>query len=325
MEFILKAAKNYLREGESAYPFFVLLDEMNLARVEYYFADFLSVLEAKKFSSLEEARLNSSFGEFTKTLKIKEFNPSAYLFSSQSIKLHPEEKIVEEQGIPRELFLPPNLYFVGTINVDETTYPLSPKVLDRAFILEFEVGSFDAYLNYLEERSEQNVQVELKKDFTRGGKFATIDKKEIRNYCQSDRNLVQLLENINQVLKKYGFHFGYRVFDEIVSFVANSQNSKLKIEKEKALDYALKSKVLPKLNGVQQRLEKPLEDLLNLLLKEDLGVKDIASFPWFEHDILRVELEEKGTIEVKTDYPQTVAKLLEMIYRLKTEGFASFI
>ena len=133
------------------------------------------------------------------------------------------------------------------------------------------------------------------------------------------------MENINQVLKKYGFHFGYRVFDEIVSFVANSQNSKLKIEKEKALDYALKSKVLPKLNGVRQRLEKPLEDLLNLLLKEDLGVKDIASFPWFEHDVLRVELEEKGTIEVKTDYPQTVAKLLEMLYRLKTEGFASFI
>lgn len=81
-------------------PYFVLLDEMNLAHVEYYFADFLSVLESGRDENG---------------------------FTRESIKLHDVEKVEEEQGIPKEIKLPPNLYIIGTVNMDETTYSFSPK------------------------------------------------------------------------------------------------------------------------------------------------------------------------------------------------------
>ena len=333
LEFILRASENYLRKGNNANPFIVLLDELNLARVEYYFSDFLSILETKKFASWEEASLNPRFKEFLETLQVKEIDENAYLFSSQGIKLHSQK--LENQQVPQELFLPPNLYFVGTINIDETTHPLSPKVLDRSFVLEFEVGSFKTYLQYLNktlqiEQKKDFDRGELEKDFTRSGKFAIIDKKEIKEYCLNNENIVQFLEEINNILKHYGFHFGYRVFDEIISFISNAQSSIIEMSYSEALDFALKSKVLPKLNGVRQRLEKPIKELLNKLLSEPLQLENIDSLPWFECKTLKVKLEKDETKEVlekevKTDYPQTVAKLLEMFYRLKTEGFASFI
>jgi len=90
-------------------PFFLVLDEMNLARVEHYFADFLSALE-----------------------------------SGEPLHLHDSVELEEGSGdpdaadlpIPRRLPVPPNLFFIGTVNVDESTYLFSPKVLDRAFTLE---------------------------------------------------------------------------------------------------------------------------------------------------------------------------------------------
>ncbi len=94
--------------GEKPHPFFVILDEMNLARVEHYFSDFLSALE-----------------------------------SGEDIPLHEDEAIESgesESGtrVPRQLKVPGNVLFTGTVNVDETTYMFSPKVLDRAFTIEFD-------------------------------------------------------------------------------------------------------------------------------------------------------------------------------------------
>jgi 5-methylcytosine-specific restriction endonuclease McrBC GTP-binding regulatory subunit McrB len=388
LEFILKAAENYLRKGKEADPFFVLLDEMNLARVEYYFADFLSILEAKKFTSRKEALQNPNFREFLESLNFspEELNEENFRFSSHGIKLHSEENL---KNIPKELFLPPNIYFIGTINVDETTHAIAPKVLDRAFTLEFEVGDLEEYADFLkkyveskknkeveENSEEENIKPseELKKDFTRGGKFAIIEKETIKEYCDKNPDVVQLLNEINQILKRYGLHFGYRVFDEIVMFLSNSKNSLLELDKYTALDFAIKTKVLPKFSGVRQRLEKPILEILKLFEKrkelEFLNKKKetvktqtseeklenkpqietineepkhktkavenplnveilqkITSLPWFEKNgTLKVEIEnEKEPIEVKTKYPQTVSKLLEMLYKLKTEGFATFI
>ncbi len=331
LEFILKAAENYLRKGKDADPFFVLLDEMNLARVEYYFADFLSILEAKKFTSKEDALQNPNFREFLNSLNFspEELNEENFQFSSHGIKLHSEGNL---KNIPKGLFLPPNLYFIGTINVDETTHPIAPKVLDRAFTLEFEVDDFEKYLEFLKNFAEEGISIkpseELKKDFTREGKFAVIEKETIKEYCENNKDVVELLNKINKLLKKYGLHFGYRVFDEIVMFLHNSENSKLPLDKDSALDFAIKTKILPKFSGVRQRLEKPILGLLDMFVDEEetpIEFEKIFSLPWFEENkTLKVEINGE-TIEVKTKYPQTVSKLLEMLYKLKTEGFATFI
>ena len=94
--------------GEKPHPFFVILDEMNLARVEHYFSDFLSALESR-----------------------------------EDIPLHEDEAVDSGESqsgprVPRKLKVPGNVLFTGTVNVDETTYMFSPKVLDRAFTIEFD-------------------------------------------------------------------------------------------------------------------------------------------------------------------------------------------
>ena len=88
---------------EKPHPFFVILDEMNLARVEHYFSDFLSALE-----------------------------------SGEDIPLHESGEAEAGPQVPRKLKVPGNVLFTGTVNVDETTYMFSPKVLDRAFTIEFD-------------------------------------------------------------------------------------------------------------------------------------------------------------------------------------------
>src|SRR5262249_1553248 len=92
--------------GREPFPFFLILDEMNLAHVEHYFSDVLSCLE-----------------------------------SGQALELHQDPAAEEGEGeaatpVPQRLGIPENLFFIGTVNVDETTYMFSPKVLDRAFTIE---------------------------------------------------------------------------------------------------------------------------------------------------------------------------------------------
>ena len=101
--------------GEEPHPFFVILDEMNLARVEHYFSDFLSALESGEAIPLHE---------------------NAAIESGES-----------ESGpqVPRELKVPGNVLFTGTVNVDETTYMFSPKVLDRAFTIEFDQVDLEGF------------------------------------------------------------------------------------------------------------------------------------------------------------------------------------
>ncbi|HEX8465875.1 MAG TPA: hypothetical protein VF627_14775, partial [Abditibacterium sp.] len=115
LRFLLRAQAGF-RAGDGL-AYFVIFDEMNLARLEWYFADLLSILEAPRDES----------GVSTEPLRF-DFDPRA-----------------TGEVPPRELHLPPNLYFIGTINADETAQPLSPKVLDRAWVLDAPAVDFAAY------------------------------------------------------------------------------------------------------------------------------------------------------------------------------------
>lgn len=93
LELLIQAGKEENRNK----PYFLILDEMNLSHVERYFADFLSVME-----------------------------------SQEAIPLHPDTEIWKKCRVPAKISLPSNLFIIGTVNIDETTYMFSPKVLDRA-------------------------------------------------------------------------------------------------------------------------------------------------------------------------------------------------
>ena len=113
LDFILNAKAN------SHKPYFVILDEMNLAKVEYYFSDFLSIMESRTVDNPDGEKI--------------------HLHSLEEAKTH------EGRKIPQKIRIPRNLFFTGTVNVDETTYMFSPKVLDRANVMEFNEVNLEGY------------------------------------------------------------------------------------------------------------------------------------------------------------------------------------
>jgi len=233
----------------------------------------------------------------------------------------------------------------------------SPKVLDRAFTIEFDVGSFEKYLEFLNGNLEnpelsEDIKKQLKQDFINNGNFAIINKEKIREFANNEENkkFIEKLEEINQILKRYNLHFGYRVFDEIMMFLYNCQNSQYQFKNlEEAFDLALKMKVLPKFHGTRQRLEEPIVEFLRVLelkkanseneqsqenaenpsdnerenLIEEIS-EDLKGIPVIEGKFLKLYLEGKE-LTVQSPYLHTTHKLLEMLYKLKTQGFASFM
>ncbi|WP_342042866.1 MrcB family domain-containing protein [Bacillus sp. OTU2372] len=256
-------------EANPDLPYFVLLDEMNLARVEYYFSDILSVMESRKW----------------KDSKIVSTN----LLS------------METAGF--DLKLPNNLYIVGTVNMDETTHPFSKKVLDRANTIEFnrvELGNL-AFLHDLDEKGPAVI----------GHKsFASIYL-HLKDVYQKHTVIVDRvtdeLVKMNEALQLINAHVGYRVRDEICFYIAYNIESEL-MSFEKSLDHCILQKVLPRIAGSDTRVDQLLRDLYLLFTTKQ-----------FEEDLDIGVLDLENAI-----YPQSVAKVVEMLRRLREDGFTSF-
>jgi 5-methylcytosine-specific restriction endonuclease McrBC GTP-binding regulatory subunit McrB len=281
LDFILKAMDDYNKNKNNASPYFIILDEMNLSHVEYYFADFLSVLESGRDENY---------------------------WTKETIKLHNSEKpLLDNNGkeIPKEVKLPPNLYIIGSVNIDETTYMFSPKVLDRAFTIEFREVNFDSYNPFeIDEEKAKSIGKSIRnilledlinkengqarfsgavadKEEIKQARFcgAVADKKEIKealncikeneNKVKSGNLIINELKELHQKLQPYNLHFGYRVLDEIALFIKYATKAPDKVGKlspEDALDFAILMKVLPKFHGPRQKLERPLWLVLNWCL-----------------------------------------------------------
>ena len=219
-------------------PFILCLDEMNLARVEYYMSDILSVIETRKFDI--------------------------------SHKITSEKALVDENACRQndgknlygEIKFPENLYIVGTVNMDETTFPFSKKVLDRANTIEF------SYVNLLAMPSfEKNTTVPkaLTNDFL-VSEYITLndcnasDKEYIESICTK-------LQRINAILEKANAHIGYRVRDEIVFYMLNNKKAEL-LDENVAFDNQIMQKILPRIQGSSESISKMLNELLKLCESE---------------------------------------------------------
>ena len=275
LKFILRAKNDYQKNKENANPYFIILDEMNLSHVEYYFSDFLSVLESGRDENG---------------------------WTKESIKLHSLENVkdLRENEIPSEIKLPPNLYIIGTVNIDETTYMFSPKVLDRAFTLEFREIDFDKYaFSKIDEdgsnRTAKEISQTILQDFKNNGNFcgAIADKTEVEEAIENLKNNGKLTEliKLNNLLQPYDLHFGYRVLNEIALFVKYATNAPDvvgKLDENTALDYAVLMKVLPKFHGPRQKLERPLWLILNWCLKNPVENYENEKFDDFKKKVWKI-------------------------------------
>ena len=256
-------------------PYFLILDEMNLSHVERYFADFLSVMESKS-----------------------------------KMSLHTGNEIWN--GVPAEIRFSKNLFIIGTVNIDETTYMFSPKVLDRANVIEFRVTR-EEMENFLENQSTIDLEKLKGLGSNMGNSFLEIAK---------DNTLV--LEDADQVnkalmifffeLKKTGAEFGYRSASEILRFAAVANKIEPALEIVDIIDAAIMQKLLPKVHGSRRKLEPVLKTLGSICLLEGQKFEDFLNS--------KIEIDFSDTTKIK--YPVSLEKILRMFNNLISNGFTSY-
>ena len=254
--------------ADSDKPYFLILDEMNMSHVERYFADFLSAMES----------------------------------NDCHITLHPEGAQWDNCNVPATLSLPKNLFVIGTVNIDETTYMFSPKVLDRANVIEFRV-SRDEMSGYFENPKP----VDMERLRGNGASMAESFVAGASNNEQFAAELGETLMPFFNKLQGVGAEFGYRTASEISQFVAIcSSLSEPTMSIDEVIDAAIIQKLLPKLHGSRNKIEKVLQALGCLCLN------DSAQEPF----------QSNGADSIK--YPLSYEKLQRMHKRVIADGFTSF-
>lgn len=214
-------------------PYFLILDEMNMSYVERYFADFLSAMESKEAIPL--------------------WNGCTDL----------DEDDEEWDDTPTSIKLPSNLFIIGTINVDETTYMFSPKVLDRANVIEFKISA-DEMSSFLENMKDVDPDNIISKAANMAASFVEIASK---NDLKKEPGAIDTLKKFFGELKNVNAEFGYRSATEIFRFICQAKNNDdtaVKITDDEIMDAAIVQKLLPKLHGSRKKLDPVLKQLWRL-------------------------------------------------------------
>ena len=236
-------------------PFFLCLDEMNLAPVEQYFADFLSVVETRRVKDgkvISDAILS----------KANMDDPSVFEVALAKLGLD-EVPALKEQFMRDGITLPPNLVVMGTVNMDETTHSFSRKVLDRAMTFEMNQvdlrGGLDAEdkkWSYADPAIAANLVLG---DLTRGGEVPA-------SFAQRE-DVLKWLEQLNGILEGTPFKVAYRVRDEFLIYAYH--NSLLSAKPANWLDLCLDEllvmKVLSRIEGDENRVGEVLTKLTGLV------------------------------------------------------------
>lgn len=280
IDFIAKAQNDPNR------PYILCLDEMNLARVEYYLSDFLSVIETR------EVRDGKVVSDPLVTLE----------------KYGTDTVAKEKYG---EIRFPQNLYLVGTVNMDETTFPFSKKVLDRANTIEFD---------YVDLSSFQNSEIKSVEPVTAPNDFLKT-KYLFLQQCMDDPEFVNdictELQRINKILQKANAHVGYRVRDEIVFYMLNNKEAEL-LTQEEAMDNEIMQKILPRIQGSSISVK----DMLCELFHEFAG--DYEGYQTKSSDVaskMKAVLDKSAD---KVKYPKSAKKVAFMVRRFEEDGFTSY-
>ena len=307
LDLLLEAA----RKENTRKPFFLILDEMNLSHVERYFADFLSTMESR------EGRL----------------------------LLHREGRsLPRKQGgacdVPEALVMPRNVFVIGTVNVDETTYMFSPKVLDRANVIEFRVDA-DAPVGFLksggrsigevahasEGYAEGFLELSLRARSVKGAALPLVadpdvpppDAKEGIERCHATiTDLFMLMQRRHQ-------EFAFRAMAEVLRFLAVDYELKPAAADwnwKSAMDAQILQKVLPKLHGSKRKIGSLLAALAKYC---ELGIRADAEALLMDETKAEAYLAAEDKREKSPVLKGSYVKLCEMIEAVRRDQFVSFI
>lgn len=333
LEAMIEAQKN------PEIPYFICLDEMNLARVEYYFADFLSLLETRDedpeitlynedesshvlselkavvdiIQSTKEKYKQDGVVNFIELLKDEELNSQlrmAFGFSDKDslIKYHSEVRrmLSAVMNMPSSIKMPANMHIIGAINIDETTHYLSPKILDRAHIMRFESPLLSDWDAILEEVAEY--------DFEDTSKPLLFDIEALgyrNNYPKFDRSnqFCELFIELNkEFFHKLGVEFGMRTIRQGLNYLELFKD--VNGDYELAINNFLLHKVLPKLTfdgnkhvGEQTKLdliERIFSERIKLELPNNENYSEVFSAVHSLNNVVKDAKENDGVVNFWT-------------------------
>jgi 5-methylcytosine-specific restriction protein B len=288
--------------NDPLHPYFLILDEMNLSHVERYFSDYLSSME-----------------------------------SMESIPIHNEESVIYTSSgkkIMNKIKFPANLYVIGTVNIDETTYMFSPKVLDRANVIEFQVES-KQFVSFLSNPFDLSGKIEVAPDLA-AESFLNLSYRA-RGIALEDQTLQILedppdIENIKKYLESFfdllgqrSMEFAFRTANEILRYVRVDYQlsaNKTSWDWRDCLDIQVLQKILPKLHGSRRKLEAMLIALAAFCESGKLSdakeyLKSTANLNTYSSDT------EKKSEEIL--FSLSHKKLTNMIDSIRRDQFVSFI
>ena len=268
LKFIAKAWENIET------PYFLCLDEMNLAPVEQYFAEYLSVIESRKSHEDDSVTTDPILEKADEDWY---FNLTASLTSNEDIR-----KQFNEEGI----CIPQNLIVVGTVNMDETTFSFSRKVLDRAMTIEMNEVDLHGGLTERNEQIGKLGKAELIGDAVEGVDVYAANK----DVCET---VLSYLDAVNEVLEGTPFKVAYRTRNEFLLYVVNNlpyckDESGNDLEQgfviARALDEITSMKVLSRIEGDDtkvsdeflDRLSKTIEDGLKAVSGDENMIESIS-------------------------------------------------
>ncbi|MFB0843451.1 MrcB family domain-containing protein [Paenibacillus oleatilyticus] len=284
-EVLLEATKPSNRHK----PYFICLDEMNLARVEHYFSDLLSVLETQEW---RDGRI-----------------VTASLIGKESLTTD------HDQQTFGNMYLPDNVYLVGTVNMDETTHPFSKKVLDRANTIEFNYINLAQYPDdALADDDELATQVP--NSFLRSDYLQLVD--VYGEYRDLVHRTTEKLVKINTILEEIHSHVGFRIRDAICFYLIYNERFQL-LSEDAALDMQLLQKILPRVQGSGSSVKRALLQLMEVALDKSLPIQKMMddpaepNFKW-----------NAGSSSESVKYPQSARKIGFMLRRLEEDGFTSY-
>ena len=281
LDLMIRAKQNIENSEEPTKPYFLILDEMNLSHVERYFADFLSTME-----------------------------------SGESIPLHkilPLPK-TNEIDLPQSLKLPKNLFIIGTVNIDETTYMFSPKVLDRANTIEFRLTEKDL-ADFIASDVKLDMNVLKAQGSNMSESFMEMALQEtVKNLNAAEVDLTRFFTE----LKKSGAEFGYRTASEIGRLMYMLEL--LGESGDNLLDIAIMQKLLPKLHGSRNKLTKVLPILGGFCLTDNSKIKEDYFDKFTSNSLTEAELKVDPNINYKISFE----KICRMYKNAVENGFASY-
>lgn len=294
----------------SAIPYWLCLDEMNLAPVEQYFADYLSVLETRQFEDGKyfcEALLDKYL--------LKDLDRDSEIDLQTTLGLG-EHDALWQYFLNFGISLPPNLIVAGTVNMDETTHGFSRKVIDRALTIDF--GEFfpNDYASFFDQECQtKTLTYSMLTQAKKGDLSASID--------ADGRKSIEFLDAVNTVLKRSPFELAYRALNELLLQVACSK-PRTDAQLQAVWDDFLMTKVLPRIDGDEDKLRYLNGDSDNNLLEELAVLLESKLDEIWMSSRMDFYREKKDGSVIDDIKCRSKAKLEWMKNRLEINTFTSF-